>query len=102
MSCGAGRGATRTRRTRRARSLGTPARRFRHLSPAAPERILMTRVLHRTIGHDYPVAVSGDGIFIRDASGKEYIDASSGAAVSCLGHSNAEVRAAMHAQLDKL
>ena len=62
----------------------------------------MTHVLHRTIGHDYPVAVSGDGVFIRDASGKDYIDASSGAAVSCLGHSNAEVRAAMHAQLDKL
>jgi hypothetical protein len=62
----------------------------------------MTHILHRAIGHDYPVAVSGDGIFIRDSSGKEYIDASSGAAVSCLGHSNAEVRAAMHAQLDKL
>jgi adenosylmethionine-8-amino-7-oxononanoate aminotransferase len=62
----------------------------------------MTHILHRSIGHDYPVAVSGEGIFIRDASGKEYIDASSGAAVSCLGHSNAEVRAAMHAQLDKL
>ena len=41
----------------------------------------MTHVLHRAIGHDYPVAISGDGIFIRDASGKEYIDASSGAAV---------------------
>jgi len=62
----------------------------------------MTHVLHRTISHDYPVAVSGDGVFIRDAAGKDYIDASSGAAVSCLGHSNAEVRAAMHAQLDKL
>ena len=62
----------------------------------------MTRILHRSIGHDYPVAVSGEGIFIRDASGKDYIDASSGAAVSCLGHSNAEVRAAMHAQLDKI
>jgi adenosylmethionine-8-amino-7-oxononanoate aminotransferase len=62
----------------------------------------MTHILHRSIGHDYPVAVSGEGIFIRDASGKEYIDASSGAAVSCLGHSNAAVRAAMHAQLDKI
>ena len=62
----------------------------------------MTHILHRSIGHDYPVAVSGEGIFIRDASGKDYIDASSGAAVSCLGHSNAEVRAAMHAQLDKI
>jgi adenosylmethionine-8-amino-7-oxononanoate aminotransferase len=62
----------------------------------------MSHILHRSIGHDYPVAVSGEGIFIRDASGKDYIDASSGAAVSCLGHSNADVRAAMHAQLDKI
>jgi len=62
----------------------------------------VTHILHRSIGHDYPVVVSGEGIFIRDASGKDYIDASSGAAVSCLGHSNAEVRAAMHAQLDKI
>ena len=49
----------------------------------------MTHILHRSIGHDYPIAVSGDGIVIRDSSGKDYIDASSGAAVSCLGHSNA-------------
>ena len=28
---------------------------------------IMTHILHRTIGHDYPVAVSGQGIFIRDA-----------------------------------
>jgi adenosylmethionine-8-amino-7-oxononanoate aminotransferase len=62
----------------------------------------MTHVLHRSIGHHYPVAVSGSGVLIRDAAGRDYIDASGGAAVSCLGHSNADVRAAMHAQLDKL
>jgi adenosylmethionine-8-amino-7-oxononanoate aminotransferase len=62
----------------------------------------MTRVLHRSIAHTYPVAVSGSGIRIRDASGKEYIDASGGAAVSCLGHGHPDVLAAMHAQLDKL
>ncbi len=62
----------------------------------------MTQVLHRAIGHDYPVAASGEGIYIRDQSGKEYIDASGGAAVSCLGHSHPDILAAMHAQLDKL
>jgi hypothetical protein len=62
----------------------------------------MTQILHRTIAHDYPVAESGQGVVIRDASGKEYIDASGGAAVSCLGHSHPDVLAAMHAQLDKL
>jgi adenosylmethionine-8-amino-7-oxononanoate aminotransferase len=62
----------------------------------------MTHILHRQIGHDYPVASSGRGILIRDASGKEYIDASGGAAVSCLGHSHPDVIAAMSAQLNSL
>jgi adenosylmethionine-8-amino-7-oxononanoate aminotransferase len=61
-----------------------------------------TRVLHRSIAQSYPVAVGGDGIHIYDATGKAYIDASGGAAVSCLGHGHPDVLAAMHAQLDKL
>src|SRR5260370_17088189 len=62
----------------------------------------MTHVLHRSIAHRYPTAVSGKGIFIRDETGKDYIDASGGAAVSCLGHSHPDVIAAMRAQLAKL
>lgn len=62
----------------------------------------MTRVLHRSIAHRYPTAVSAKGIFIRDETGKEYIDASGGAAVSCLGHSHPDIIAAMRAQLDQL
>jgi adenosylmethionine-8-amino-7-oxononanoate aminotransferase len=62
----------------------------------------MTHVLHRSIAHQYPTAVSGRDIFIRDATGKDYIDASGGAAVSCLGHSHPDVIAAMRAQLDHL
>ncbi|HZT48953.1 MAG TPA: aspartate aminotransferase family protein [Hyphomicrobiaceae bacterium] len=62
----------------------------------------MTRILHRTIAHTYPVAERGQGIRIWDADGREYIDASGGAAVSCLGHGHPDVLAAMHAQLDKL
>jgi adenosylmethionine-8-amino-7-oxononanoate aminotransferase len=62
----------------------------------------MTNILHRSIAHDYPLAVSGSGIRIRDAEGKEYIDASGGAAVTCLGHGHPDVVAAMHAQLDRL
>ena len=64
--------------------------------------IPMTHVLHRSIAHRYPTAVSGKGIFVRDETGKEYLDASGGAAVSCLGHSHPDVIAAMRAQLDKL
>jgi adenosylmethionine-8-amino-7-oxononanoate aminotransferase len=47
-------------------------------------------------------AVRGDGCYIYDAEGRAYLDGSGGAAVSCLGHSNPDVRAAMHAQLDQL
>jgi adenosylmethionine-8-amino-7-oxononanoate aminotransferase len=62
----------------------------------------MTQILHRQTGHPYPVAVGGHGVYLRDDAGKEYIDASGGAAVSCLGHSHPDVLAAMHAQLDRL
>lgn len=62
----------------------------------------MTRILHRQIGHRYRTAARGEGVSIFDDSGKSYIDASAGAAVSCLGHSHPEVLAAMHAQLDRL
>src|SRR5580692_649841 len=62
----------------------------------------MTRILHRQTGHTYPAAASARGVIIRDSTGKEYIDASSGAAVSCLGHSHLDVLAAMREQLDRL
>lgn len=61
-----------------------------------------THVFHRSLRQDPPAAVQGSGLTIRDASGKEYIDASGGAAVSCLGHGHPEVRAALHAQIDRL
>jgi len=62
----------------------------------------MTRIFHRTLGRRFPVAVSGSGVWLRDAEGKAYIDASGGAAVSCLGHGHPDVVAAMHAQIDRL
>ncbi|TPL35460.1 aspartate aminotransferase family protein [Mesorhizobium sp. B2-4-8] len=62
----------------------------------------MTHILHRQIHHDYPVAVGGDGVTVIDSMGRRYIDASGGAAVSCLGHQHPAVLAAMHAELDRL
>ncbi|MFT9258203.1 MAG: aspartate aminotransferase family protein [Acetobacter sp.] len=62
----------------------------------------MTHLLHRSIHGHLPVAMGGKGIHLYDADGKSYIDASGGAAVSCLGHNHAEVQAALHAQLDRL
>ncbi|MEO8310491.1 MAG: aspartate aminotransferase family protein, partial [Caldimonas sp.] len=62
----------------------------------------MTHVLHRQLAGTLPVAVAGRGITIVDADGREYLDASGGAAVSCLGHGHPDVVAAMHAQIDKI
>ena len=61
-----------------------------------------THVFHRQLQHHLPLAVSGQGITLTDASGKTYLDACGGAAVSCLGHGHPEVLAAMHAQIDRL
>ncbi|MGC2855772.1 aspartate aminotransferase family protein [Novispirillum sp. DQ9] len=61
-----------------------------------------SHVFHRHTQARYPMAVAGDGIHLIDADGKRYIDASGGAAVSCLGHSDADVRAAITAQVDRL
>lgn len=62
----------------------------------------MSHILHRTTGTVPPIATLGCGIEIFDITGKRYIDASGGAAVSCLGHGHPRVTAALHAQLDKL
>ena len=62
----------------------------------------MSHVFHRHLLHTPPVAVSAAGVSIRDAAGREYLDASGGAAVSSLGHGHADVIAAMHAQIDRI
>lgn len=48
------------------------------------------------------MAVGGEGCYLIDASGKRYFDGSGGAAVSCLGHGNGKVIAAIKGQLDQL
>ena len=62
----------------------------------------MTHILHRAANAVMPVAVSGSGVEIVDADGRRYLDASGGAAVSCLGHGHPDVLAAMRKQLDQL
>jgi adenosylmethionine-8-amino-7-oxononanoate aminotransferase len=62
----------------------------------------MTHILHRLANAEMPIAVGGKGIELFDSTGKSYIDASGGAAVSCLGHGHPDVIAALHRQLDTL
>ncbi|MEF9926709.1 MAG: aspartate aminotransferase family protein [Massilia sp.] len=61
----------------------------------------MSHIIHRNLRQMPPTAVGGEGIVLRDSSGKTYLDASSGAAVSSLGHGHPDVIAAMHRQIDR-
>jgi adenosylmethionine-8-amino-7-oxononanoate aminotransferase len=61
-----------------------------------------TSVFHRNLRHLPPFATGGSGLYLTDSTGKRYLDASGGAAVSCLGHGHPDVLAAMHAQIDQL
>jgi adenosylmethionine-8-amino-7-oxononanoate aminotransferase len=61
---------------------------------AGLKRNIDTSVFHRAPKTKLRTAVKGDGPYILDDAGNRYIDASGGAAVSCLGHSHpAPIRA---------
>ncbi len=62
----------------------------------------MGNVFYRNPLHDYPTAMRGAGVYLYDSEGRQYLDGSGGAAVSCLGHGHPDVVAAVKAQLDQL
>ncbi|HBD37958.1 MAG TPA: aspartate aminotransferase family protein, partial [Cupriavidus sp.] len=62
----------------------------------------MTHVFHRNPKQTLPVAVGGQGIELIDSNGRRYLDASGGAAVSCLGHGHPRVIEAIKAQVDTI
>lgn len=62
----------------------------------------MSHVFHRNPRQSLEVAVGGKGIELFDQKGRSYIDASGGAAVSCLGHGHPVVTQAIKDQLDQL
>ncbi|HYD58585.1 MAG TPA: aspartate aminotransferase family protein [Burkholderiales bacterium] len=62
----------------------------------------MSHVFHRDPRAQYPVAARGEGAYLIDAEGRRYLDASGGAAVSCLGHSDRAVIDAVRRQLERL
>ena len=69
-------------------------------TPVAPPR--RSRVLHRSSRATPPVAVGGHGVWLVEEGGREVIDASGGAAVSCLGHQHPRIVAAIKRQADRL
>ena len=60
-----------------------------------------THVLHRGGARALPFAIGGEGCYLIDRDGKRYLDASGGAAVSCLGHGHPRVIEAIHRQIDR-
>jgi adenosylmethionine-8-amino-7-oxononanoate aminotransferase len=62
----------------------------------------VTNVFHRHTKTKLRVAATGEGVYVVDQDGQRYLDASGGAAVSSLGHSDPDVRRAIVDQLDRL
>lgn len=61
-----------------------------------------SRVLHRSLRETPPKAIGGEGVYLIAEDGRRIIDASGGAAVSCLGHQHPRVIAAMAKQASTL
>lgn len=62
----------------------------------------MSSVFYRSPGHPYPRGARGEGVYLYDDTGKQYLDGSGGAAVTCLGHGHPDVIAAIKTQVDEL
>ena len=62
----------------------------------------MSSVFYRSPKHKYPRGLRGEGVYLYDDTGKQYLDGSGGAAVTCLGNGHADVIAAIKKQVDDL
>ncbi len=62
----------------------------------------MSYIFPRHTKARYPVACGGEGAYLIDTEGRRYLDASGGAAVSCLGHGHPAVVEAIKQQVDRL
>ena len=62
----------------------------------------MTHLMRRFLQADYPTAVGGFGPYLRDETGRRYLDGSSGAGVSSLGYGNKSVIEAICRQAQDL
>ncbi|WP_380057405.1 aspartate aminotransferase family protein [Falsihalocynthiibacter sp. SS001] len=62
----------------------------------------MSHVFPRHTKSNNPTIARGEGVYLYDTEGRQYLDGSGGAAVSCLGHGDAQVTAAIKSQLDEI
>ncbi len=72
------------------------------VSSATMRRVSTGRVFSRSTVPDPPIAVDAYGSTIRDADGREYLDAAGGAIVVNVGHGRREIAAAMADQAARL
>jgi adenosylmethionine-8-amino-7-oxononanoate aminotransferase len=61
-----------------------------------------SRVLHRSLRETPPKAIGGEGVWLIAEDGRRVLDASGGAAVSCLGHQHPRIVQAMARQASTL
>jgi len=59
-------------------------------------------VLYRNLHYHYPLVTKGEGIYLYDAQGRKYLDASGGAAVVNIGHGVREIADIISAQAQKI
>jgi adenosylmethionine-8-amino-7-oxononanoate aminotransferase len=62
----------------------------------------MTHVFYRAPAARYPVVDRGEGIYLWDTEGRQYLDGASGALVANLGHGRAEIAEAMARQASRV
>jgi len=62
----------------------------------------MSDVFYRKLHKQLPVIVKGEGVWLTDAAGKRYLDASGGAMVCNIGHGAAEIADAIAEQARKI
>ena len=56
------------------------------------------RVFHRRLAHEYPVVEWGEGVYLYDTAGRQYLDAAGGALVVNVGHGVTEIVDTLAAQ----
>ena len=65
-------------------------------------RTMADHIFYRNLHKFYPTADRGEGIYIYDTEGKQYIDGSGGAAVVGIGHGIKEITEAMVRQAERI
>jgi len=67
-----------------------------------PYRYPETHLLYRNLARAYPLVIKGEGCWLYDSEGRQYLDACGGAFVACLGHGVSEVVDAMVEQVRRV